>query len=185
MGLFTGGLFGGGGFGGMGLGGSQLFGTGLATPGTMTGGQAFSGNMTSDQLLGAMNSSTPGQVQGLYDSYGATEFGNAAAGLGGADQARVGNFMTKNPTQFAGQGSNVATMQGGSPATQGMLTGSGETFNNAARTGLLGYIGYNNVNNANQAMDYMGQNQAIKNTYAAEGYEDDQKTENLDFSQPA
>ncbi len=181
MGLFTNGLFGGGGFGGLGMGGSQMFGTAPGVAGTMQGGQSFKTGMTSDQLLGAMNSSTPGQVQGLYNDYGATEFGNAAAGLGGADQARVGSFMGSNPGQFAGAGSNVATMQGGTPATQGMLTGTGETFNNAARTGLLGYIGINNVNNANEGMDIMEEQQDLYTRQANEDYANDEATQQLNF----
>jgi len=181
MGLFTNGLFGGGGFGGLGMGGSQLFGTAPAVTGQMTGGQAFQSGMTSDQLLGAMNSSTPGQVQGLYNQYGATEFGNAAAGLGGADQARVGSFMGSNPSMFNGAGSNVATMQGGSPASQGMMTGSGEQVNNMARTGLLGYIGVNNVQNANEGMDIMEEQQDLYTRQANEDYANDQATQQLNF----
>ena len=179
MGLFTNGLFGGGGFMGAGMGGSQMFGTSVA-PSAMTGGQAFDAGLTSDMLTGAMNSSTPGQVQGLYNQYGATEFGNAAAGMTGADQARVGSFMGSNPSMFNGAGSNVATMQGGAQ-TPGMLTGTGEQFNNAARTGLLGYIGVNNVQNANEGMDIMNEQQDLYTRQANEDYENDQATQQLNF----
>ncbi len=179
------GLFGNGGFMGLGMGGSPLFST-AATPGTMTGGGDFAKGLSSDQLLGAMNSSTPGQVQGLYDTYGATEFGNAAAGLGGADQARVGSFMSSNPGQFAGAGSNVATMQGGAPGQQGLFSQAGdvatsEGFNNAARTGMLGYFGINNVQNAEKGMDIMEEQQDVYKRQADEDYANDQSTQQLNF----
>ena len=179
------GLFGNGGFMGLGMGGSPLF-SSAATPGTMTGGADFATGLTSDQLLGAMNSPQAGQVQGLYDTYGATEFGNAASGLGGADQARVGNFMTNSPGQFNGTGSNVAMMQGGSPAEQGLFSKGGdiatsEGFNNAARTGMLGYFGVSNVRNANEGMDIMQEQQDVYKRQADEDYKNDQATQKLNF----
>ena len=89
--------------------------------------------------------------------------------------------MGSNPSMFNGAGSNVATMQGGSPASQGMMTGSGEQVNNMARTGLLGYIGVNNVQNANEGMDIMNEQQDLYTRQANEDYANDQETEKLNF----
>ena len=186
MGLFTNGLFGAGGFGGMGMGGSQLWGTSAATPGTLAGGQTFDTGLTADMIsnsagTGAMNIADPNAMNGLYNKYGATAMGDVISTMTPGQQQQIGRAGTANPNMFTGAGSNVATMSGGAPGTPGMLTGTGESFNNAARTGLLGYIGVNNVKNANQGMDYMGQKQATQNHLYATNEQTRQENENLNF----
>jgi len=170
MGLFTNGLFGGGGFGGMGIGGSQMFGT---SPGLS--GVSNPGVISQDQLNTAWGGA-PGSMDALQGQYGSEAMGTA---LGQYGTPEMNSFMATS-----GLGGNYAATPGATgpkEATQGMFTGSGESFNNAARTGLMGYIGVNNVQNAEQGLEYMGQQQANANDAYARQVEKEESHQNLNF----